>query len=66
MKAKMFEQLLASVREGAAILRGQSKPSRRVVIECEGPSKLGTEPAASDRTGVRTAKDHGLRSTNRR
>ena len=29
MKAKMFEELLESVRKGGAILRGQKKPSRR-------------------------------------
>ena len=29
MKDKMFEELLESVREGGAILRGQRKPSRR-------------------------------------
>ena len=29
MKPKMFKELLESVREGGAILRGQRKPSRR-------------------------------------
>jgi putative transcriptional regulator len=29
MKPKMFDELLESVREGGAILRGQKKPSRR-------------------------------------
>jgi len=29
MKAKMFSQLLESVREGGAVLRGERKPSRR-------------------------------------
>ena len=32
MKAKMFEELLGSVREGGAILRGKKQPSRRFVI----------------------------------
>ena len=32
MKTKMFEELLESVREGGAILRGERKPSRRVDI----------------------------------
>lgn len=32
MKSEMFAELLASVREGGAILRGQKKPSRRTVI----------------------------------
>ena len=29
MKDKVFEELLTSVREGGAILRGEAKPSRR-------------------------------------
>ena len=33
----MFEELLKSVREGGAILRGQKKPSRRFEI---GPSGI--------------------------
>jgi hypothetical protein len=33
MKAKMFEDLLESVREGGAILRGELKPSRRFAKE---------------------------------
>ena len=32
MKREMFEELLGSVREAGAILRGEKKPSRRVVI----------------------------------
>ena len=36
MKAKMFAELLESVREGGAILRGQEKPSRRIVIGSSG------------------------------
>ena len=32
MKPKMFEELLESVREGGAILRGQKKPSRRFEV----------------------------------
>ena len=35
MKKQMFEELLGSVREAGAILRGQKKPWRRIVI---GPS----------------------------
>ena len=37
MKAKMFDELLESVREGGAILRGQTKPSRRFEV---GPSGI--------------------------
>ena len=36
MKKKMFEDLLGSVREAGAILRGQKKPSRRIVIGSSG------------------------------
>jgi putative transcriptional regulator len=36
MKPKMFEELLESVREGGAILRGQRKPSRRFEIRSSG------------------------------
>ena len=36
MKRQMFEELLVSVREAGAILRGQQKPSRRIVIRSSG------------------------------
>ena len=36
MKAKMFEELLESVREGGAILRGQRKASRRFEVGSSG------------------------------
>ena len=36
MKREMFEELLGSVREGGAILRGRKKPARRVVIGASG------------------------------
>ena len=32
MKTRMFEDLLTSIREGGAILRGRKRPSRRFVI----------------------------------
>ena len=32
----MFEELLVSVREAGAILRGQQKPTRRIVIRSSG------------------------------
>ena len=32
MKRQMFEELLGSIREAGAILRGRQKPSRRIVI----------------------------------
>jgi putative transcriptional regulator len=37
MKKEMFEELLGSVREAGAILRGQKRPSRRFVM---GPSGI--------------------------
>lgn len=33
MKKQMFDELLSSVREGGAILRGEKKASRRTVID---------------------------------
>jgi putative transcriptional regulator len=36
MKSKMFKELLESVREGGAILRGQRKPSRRFEMRSSG------------------------------
>src|SRR5580692_721559 len=36
MKTKMFEELLESVREGGAILRGQKKASRRFEVQPSG------------------------------
>ena len=36
MKPKMFEELLESVREGGAILRGKRKPSLRFEIRSSG------------------------------
>ena len=36
MKKQMFEELLGSIREAGAILRGQQKPSRRTVVRSSG------------------------------
>src|ERR1017187_5124453 len=36
VKRQMFEEVLGSVREAGAILRGQRKPSRRIVISSSG------------------------------
>ena len=36
MKAKMFEELLESVREAGVILRGQKKASRRFELQSSG------------------------------
>jgi putative transcriptional regulator len=36
LKNRMFEELLESVREGGAILRGDQRPARRTVIQSSG------------------------------
>jgi putative transcriptional regulator len=36
MKKEMFEELMGSVREAGAVLRGQKKASRRIVISSSG------------------------------
>ena len=36
MKKQMFEELLGSVREAGAILRGRQKPARRIVVRSSG------------------------------
>jgi len=36
VKKQMFEELLGSIREAGAILRGQQKPSRRTVVRSSG------------------------------
>lgn len=36
MKKRMFEQLLRSVREAGAVLRGRRKPSRRTIVGFSG------------------------------
>ena len=36
MKREMFEELLGSVREAGAILRGRQEPSRRIAIPASG------------------------------
>jgi putative transcriptional regulator len=36
VKRQTFEELLGSVREAGAILRGRQKPSRRIVIRASG------------------------------
>ena len=33
MKAKMFDELLGSIREGGQILRGRKEPSRRFLLK---------------------------------
>lgn len=36
MKRQMFEELLGSVREAGAILRGRREPSRRIILHPSG------------------------------
>lgn len=40
MKSKMFDELLQSVREGGAILRGQGKAARRFEIQSAGVREI--------------------------
>ena len=40
MKKQMFEELIGSVREGGAILRGQQEPSRRISISASGVREI--------------------------
>ena len=47
MKRQMFEELLGSVREAGAILRGQQKPSRRIVIRSSGVRVIRERPSLS-------------------
>ena len=60
MKNEMFQELLGSVREAGAVLRGQKKPSRRLVISASAlcgilanptsdRERLTSEPPAQDR-----------------
>ena len=52
MKKQMFEELLGSVREAGAILRGQNKPSRRIVIASSGVRAIRERTSLSHRTGT--------------
>ena len=47
MKKAMFEELLGSVREAGAILRGQKKPSRRVVVSSSGVRRIREQTSLS-------------------
>lgn len=47
MKAKMFDELIQSVREGGAILRGEKKPSRSFVVEAAGVRAIRESTALS-------------------
>jgi len=40
MKDELFNELVASVREGGRILRGKAKPSRKFVIETPDVKKI--------------------------
>ena len=63
MKRQMFEELLGSVREAGAILRGRQKPSRRVVIRSSGVrairerTSLRRSPTGTGRMGVESFHD---------
>jgi putative transcriptional regulator len=40
MKDELFDELLASVREGGKILRGKAKPSRKFIVEAPDVKKI--------------------------
>ncbi|MCL4529042.1 MAG: type II toxin-antitoxin system MqsA family antitoxin [Chloroflexi bacterium] len=40
MKDELFNELIASVREGGKILRGKAKPARKFVIEAPNVKKI--------------------------
>jgi hypothetical protein len=63
MKRQMFEELLGSVREAGAILRGRQKPLRRVVIRFSGVrairkrTSLERSPTGAGRMSVESFHD---------
>ncbi|MBV9396832.1 MAG: transcriptional regulator [Bryobacterales bacterium] len=48
MKPAMYEQLVNSVREAGSILRGEKRPSRRVVIGAPGMRAIRTKLSQSE------------------
>ena len=40
MKDELFDELVASVREGGRILRGKAKPSRKFIVETPNVKKI--------------------------
>jgi putative transcriptional regulator len=64
MKAKMFDELLESVREGGAILRGQRKPSRRFELQSSGIRAIRERTKLSQSEFARLmGEDHRVRAT---
>jgi putative transcriptional regulator len=47
MKAKMFDELMESIREGGAILRGQKQPGRRFMVEASDVRAIREKTALS-------------------
>jgi putative transcriptional regulator len=47
MKPKMFDELIESIRDGGAILRGNKRASRRFVIEASGVRAIREKTALS-------------------
>ena len=69
MKKQMFEELLGSLREAGAILRGQKKTSRRVVIRpAPGPTALQRSMASeiASETAPPPMRSCGVRGTGSR
>jgi putative transcriptional regulator len=43
MKDELFNELVASVREGGQILRGKAKPSRKFIVEAPDVKKIRSD-----------------------
>ena len=43
MKDELFDELVASVREGGKILRGKAKPSRKFIVETSNVKKIRSD-----------------------
>ena len=54
MNEQLFQELIASPREGGAILRGEAKPSRKFVIESPQEETTKVASAGTDKNSGNT------------
>jgi len=54
MNEQLFQELVASTREGGAILRGEAKPSRKFVIESPQEETTKVASAGTDKNSGNT------------
>jgi len=68
MKKERFEELLASVREGMAIERGEMEPSRVFVVSASPPEVLELRPvvARQPRAGAKAVSGSAKEKSGRR